>query len=78
MEKRRSFPLKATSWCYVSRAAKSCASTENSGRLEVADLSLPQFDDLLDDLSELVQKMGGKVLVIPADQMPGRTELAAT
>jgi hypothetical protein len=49
-----------------------------TGRVEVADLSNPHVDDLLDDLGELVQKMGGKFLVIPAEQMPGRTGLAAT
>lgn len=48
------------------------------GRTEVADLSHPQVDDLLDDLGELVEKMGGPVLVIPAERMPGRTGLAAT
>ena len=36
------------------------------------------FDDLLDDLGELVDKMGGQVLVMPADQVPGKTGLAAT
>jgi hypothetical protein len=49
-----------------------------TGRVEVADLSHPQVDDLLDDLGELVEKMGGRVLVIPAERMPGRTGLAAT
>jgi len=49
-----------------------------TGRVEVADLSHPQVDDLLDDLGDLVEKMGGQVLVIPAEQMPGRTGLAAT
>ena len=49
-----------------------------TGQVEVADLSHPQVDDLLDDLGELVGKMGGRVLVIPAEQMPGRTGLAAT
>ena len=49
-----------------------------TGRVEVADLSHPQVDDLLDDLGELVEKMGGQVLAIPAEQMPGRTGLAAT
>jgi len=48
------------------------------GRVEVADLNHPQVDDLLDDLGELVGKMGGRVLVIPAEEMPGRTGLAAT
>jgi hypothetical protein len=44
----------------------------------VADLNHPQGDDLLDDLGELVEKVGGRVLVIPGEQMPGRTRLAAT
>jgi len=50
----------------------------STGRVEVADLSHPQVDDLLDDLCELVGKMGGRVMVMPAEQMPGRTGLAAT
>jgi hypothetical protein len=47
------------------------------GRVELADLSHPQADDLLDDLDKLVGKMGGRVMVMPAEQMPGRTGLAA-
>ena len=50
----------------------------STGRVEVADLSHSQVDDLLDDLCELVEKMGGRVMVMPAEQMPGRTGLAAT
>lgn len=49
-----------------------------TGRVDVADLSNPQVDDLLDELGELVGKMGGRVLVIPAERMPARTGLAAT
>lgn len=49
-----------------------------TGRVEFADLGNPQVDDLLDDLGELVEKKGGRVLVIPGAQMPGRTGLAAT
>jgi hypothetical protein len=49
-----------------------------TGRSEVAELSNPQVDDLLDDLGDLVGKMGGRVLVIPTEQMPGQTGLAAT
>jgi hypothetical protein len=49
----------------------------STGQVEVADLSHPQVDDLLDDLGELVGKMGGRTLVVPADQMPGQTGLAA-
>lgn len=51
---------------------------EVSGQIEVADQSDPHIDDLLDDLGELVTRMGGDVLVIPAAQMPGGTGLAAT
>ncbi len=49
-----------------------------TGRLETANLSDPQIDDLLDDLGDLVGKMGGRVLVIPAERMPTQTGLAAT
>ncbi len=48
-----------------------------TGRVEVTDLSDPHVDDLLDDLGELVGKMGGRVLVMPAERMPVRTGLAA-
>jgi hypothetical protein len=50
----------------------------STGQVKVADLSHPQVDDLLDDLGELVAKMGGRVVVIPAENMPGQTGLAAT
>jgi hypothetical protein len=50
----------------------------STGRVEIAELYDPQVDDQLDDLGELVVKMGGRVMVIPADQMPARTGLAAT
>lgn len=48
-----------------------------TGRIEVADLSNPQVDDVLDDLGELVGRLGGRVLVLPAERMPGKTGLAA-
>ncbi len=48
-----------------------------TGQVEVADLGDPEVDDQLDDLGELVVKMGGRVMVIPADQMPVQTGLAA-
>lgn len=48
-----------------------------TGQVELADLNHPQVDDLLDDLGELVERMGGRVLVIPADRMTTRTGLAA-
>ncbi len=49
-----------------------------TGRVDEADLSNPQVDDLLDDLGELAAKSGARILVLPAGQMPGRTGLAAT
>jgi hypothetical protein len=49
-----------------------------TGQVDVSDLSHPHVDDLLDDLGDLVGKMGGRVLVIPAERMPGKTGLAAT
>lgn len=49
-----------------------------SGRIEVAELSHPQVDDLLDDLGALVDKMAGQVLVVPSERMPTQTGLAAT
>ena len=49
-----------------------------TGRIQAAALSDPRVDDLLDDLGELVEKMGGEVRVLPAARMPGSTGLAAT
>ena len=49
-----------------------------TGRVETADLSDPQVGDTLDDLGELVEKIGGRVLVIPPERMPSHTGLAAT
>ena len=49
-----------------------------TGQVEGADLSDPQVDDLLDDLGDLVEKMGGRVVVMPTAQMPSQTGLAAT
>lgn len=50
---------------------------DSSGRVIAADLDNPHIDDLLDDLGELVQKMGGQVHVLPGDRMPGTAGLAA-
>ncbi len=49
----------------------------NTGKVELANPSDPHVDDLLDDLAELVADKGGVVLVIPTEQMPTRTGLAA-
>lgn len=50
---------------------------DSSGRIIAAELDNPHIDDLLDDLGELVQKMGGQVHVLPADRMPCTAGLAA-
>lgn len=49
-----------------------------TGQVELAELVDPTVDDVLDDLSELVERMGGEVRVIGAARMPTTTGLAAT
>lgn len=49
-----------------------------TGLIQIADLSHPQVDDVLDDLGELVVKTGGEVYVVPTAQMPSKNGLAAT
>jgi hypothetical protein len=49
-----------------------------SGAIEFNDLADPDVDDLLDDLAELTMKMGGEVMVIPAEYMPSTSGAAAT
>ncbi|MBW6492319.1 MAG: hypothetical protein K0B15_14140 [Lentimicrobium sp.] len=48
-----------------------------TGNTQKKDLLNPRVDDLLDDMGELVTKMGGQVMVFPTDKMPGETGLAA-
>jgi hypothetical protein len=48
-----------------------------TGRVTAHDLRDPQIDDALDDLAELVQKRGGRVVVVPAERMPTSTGHAA-
>jgi hypothetical protein len=48
-----------------------------TGAIESADLAKPCVDDKLDDLAELVLKMGGDVVIVPSDRMPTKTGLAA-
>jgi hypothetical protein len=49
-----------------------------TGKLQLTDLSHPEGDDLLDDLGEIVASKGGRVVVIPSEQMPTKTGAAAT
>ncbi len=48
-----------------------------TGNTQKKDLTNPKVDDLLDDMGELVMKMGGQVMVLPADKMPSEAGLAA-
>lgn len=48
-----------------------------TGNTQKKDLSNPKVDDLLDDMGELVLKMGGHVIVLPSEKMPSETGLAA-
>lgn len=47
-----------------------------TGSIEKGDLDHPEMDDLLDDLGELVTKMGGKVMVVSHEKMPTQTGVA--
>ncbi|BDC48643.1 hypothetical protein F183_A09590 [Bryobacterales bacterium F-183] len=50
----------------------------DTGAIRMEKLQEPEVDDLLDDLAELVLTRGGKVVVVPATDMPAPTGLAAT
>jgi hypothetical protein len=49
-----------------------------SGHILPAALNSPRIDDVLDDLGDLVLRMGGQVHVLAADRMPCRSGLAAS
>ena len=49
-----------------------------TGSLEFLALEATDVDDLLDDFAELALKMGGEVMIIPAEQMPSTSGAAAT
>ena len=49
----------------------------NTGRVELGDLNNLDYDDLLDDIAELVLKNRGEVVVLPKDMMPGNAGAAA-
>jgi hypothetical protein len=48
-----------------------------TGDIELGDLARPDVDDLLDDLGTLALKMGGQVVIVPAQRMPTGTGMAA-
>lgn len=49
-----------------------------TGGIVAGEMNNPEVDDVLDDLALLVERMGGRVHVLPPEQMPGTTGLAAT
>ena len=49
-----------------------------SGEIELGDLSHPETGDVIDDIAEVVLRMKGEVVVVPAERMPTKTGLAAT
>lgn len=49
----------------------------NNGKIELGNIKDPDFDDVLDDLAELVLKKKGEVVMIPKERMPSDTGVAA-
>jgi hypothetical protein len=48
-----------------------------TGDIELDNLTHPEVDDVLDDLATLAVKMGGQVVIVPAERMPTKTGIAA-
>ena len=48
-----------------------------TGDVEFDDLAPLEIDDALDDLGALALKMGGEVVIVPTEQMPTETGIAA-
>jgi hypothetical protein len=50
---------------------------QKSGAVAYENLSVPNVDDLLDDIAEIVLRKGGGVVVVPSERMPSQTGAAA-
>jgi hypothetical protein len=48
-----------------------------TGGIKLADPAHPEVDDVLDDLGALALQMGGNVVILPTEQMPTETGVAA-
>jgi hypothetical protein len=48
-----------------------------TGNVKFDNLADPEVDDVLDDLGSLALKMGGQVVIVPAERMPTETGVAA-
>lgn len=49
----------------------------NTGKITRGDVSKPYYDDVLDDLAQIVLKMGGEVMLLKPEDMPEDTGAAA-
>jgi hypothetical protein len=49
----------------------------NTGKIKLGDIDDPNYDDILDDLAEMVLLSGGNVFVLTKDLMPSTTGIAA-
>lgn len=50
---------------------------QDTGKIISGDLENPEFDDILDDIAEMVFKFKGNVVVLPKERMPSTTGVAA-
>lgn len=50
---------------------------DEMGKMKRGDLEHPEVDDLLDDVTTLVMRQGGEVHLLPAENMPADTGVAA-
>ncbi len=48
-----------------------------TGRVILADLARPDVDDVLDDLASMARRRGGKVFIVPGEQLPADSGVAA-
>lgn len=50
---------------------------KKTGKVKSGDINSPEYDDILDDLAEMVLSSGGDVFVLSKDKMPCTTGIAA-
>ena len=48
-----------------------------TGRVILADIARPDVDDVLDDLASMARQRGGKVFIVPGEQLPVESGVAA-
>lgn len=49
-----------------------------NGKIDLGELSHPEYGDLLNDIALMVMQNGGNVVMLPKDKMPSGTGIAAT